>query len=316
MKYYSIDDKIVLVVDAVRFLTPTSMKIDLNILQNKDYRIIITHGIMGELLNMVEENYYGLDKNKLIFLTNNIEIQNIVNKEGCRCFNISEYIFLNDDLYDIVDVKKEYDCIYMGRRAKIEKIFETPYVSNLKKCILHESSEIDSGLVKTEYNKALSGIMTSKTEGSCRAIAEMLMCGLPIINIKMPNLDKYDYYPYRKDMIYGAYNIILPNTLGGRELWLDDYNSTICERNDSDIDKAIQQIIEKKVDSNIIRSNFMSRLFTERLKFLFLIKSILNELSIEFDENIFNSIINLPYSNCSIQTTQWNQIIKYFKNVI
>lgn len=315
MKYYSIDNKIILVIDAVRFFTPTNMLFDLSILKDKDYRIIVTHGIMGELLNMIEKNYYGLDKNKLIFLTNNIEVHNIMNREGCRCFTISEYIFLNDDLYNIVNIEKEYDCIYMGRRAKIGGLFETPYISNLKKCILHESSEISSELVKIEYNKSLSGIMVSKTEGSCRAIAEMLMCGLPIISIKMPNLSKHQYYPYEKLLMYGAYNIILPNTIGGRELWLDDYNSITCERSDNNIDLTIQQIIEKKLSNETIRRDFLNRLFTERLKFLFLIKSILEELDINLEDIELNSFINLPYSNCSLQTTQWNKTIKHFKTL-
>jgi hypothetical protein len=141
------------------------------------------------------------------------------------------------------------------------------------------------------------------------------MCGLPIINIKMPNLNKNQYYPYEKSMMFGAYNIVLPNTLGGRELWLDNYNSIICERNDYSIDDAIQQIIEKKLDSNTIRKDYLNRLFTERLKFLFLIKSVLEELDINLWNIDINNIINVPYSNCSLQSTQWDKTIKYFKTL-
>jgi glycosyltransferase involved in cell wall biosynthesis len=316
IKYHLVDNKIVLVIDAVRFKSFPPLNFDLSILNGRDYRVIITHGIMGEVLGIIEKNYYGLDKNKLIFLTNNIEITQLLGKYGCRCINIGEYVFLNDDWYNMIDIKKEYDSIYMGRRAKLEGLFNTPYKSNLKQCILNEESSINPLNVKIEYNKSLSGIMVSKTEGSCRAVAEMLMCGLPIVSIKMPNIDNSKYYPNNERSIDDPYNILLPNTIGGRELWLDDYNSIVCDRNDLDIDNAIHQIIEKKLDNNIIKNNFMSRLFTERLKFLFLIKSVLDELSIEFDTDILNNIVNLPYGNCSIQSTQWNQIIKYFKSII
>jgi glycosyltransferase involved in cell wall biosynthesis len=315
MKYYLINNKIIFVVDAVRFLTPTSMRIDLSILEGKDYRIIVTHGIIGELLNMVEQNYYGLEKNKIIFLTNNVETQNVMHKFGCRCFNISEYIFLNDDLYNIINVEKEYDCIYMGRRAKIEGLFNIPYKTNIKKFILNESSEIDSKSTIFEYNKAFTGVMTSQAEGSCRAVAEMLMCGLPIVNIKIPSLNKNEYYPNNKQNMYGAYNIILPNTLGGRELWLNDYNSIICERNDTAIDNSIQQLIEKNLSGEKIRDEYLNKLFTERLKFLFLIKSIIEELNLNIWDIDLNTFINLPYSNCSLQSTQWIKTINYFKTI-
>ena len=137
IKNIVIGNKIILVVDAVRFQTSNEIdRINLNMLQGKDYRIVITHGVVGELVDVIVKNYYGLDKNKLIFLCNNIEAQQVLSRSGCRAFNVSEYVFLNDDTYNILKVEKEYDCVYLGRRAKLEGLFKIPYKSNVKHFLL------------------------------------------------------------------------------------------------------------------------------------------------------------------------------------
>tara|TARA_B110000858_G_C17780575_1_gene464561 strand:+ start:1060 stop:2028 length:969 start_codon:yes stop_codon:yes gene_type:complete len=315
MKYYLRDNKIIFTLDAVRFMSQPPLLFDFDLIKGLDYRIIISHGIMGELLNFLEKDFYGLDKSKLIFLTNNLEINNILNKKGCRCFNISEYIFLNDDYYKILDLKKEYDCVYMGRRAKIENLFKIPFKSTIKPYILHEDSGIEESLASQYYNKARCGISPSKTEGSCRSVAEMLMCGLPVVNIKMPSLPSDQYYPNSKTLLYSAYSEILPNTLGGRELWLDNSNSIICELEDKAIDNAIQSIISKELPSNNIRENFLSKLSQERFKFLLLLKTITEELNLNFWDIPINEVINLPYSNCSTNTQEWSKTLNYFKTL-
>jgi len=316
IKNIVIGNKIILVVDAVRFQTSNEIdRINLNMLQGKDYRIVITHGVVGELVDVIVKNYYGLDKNKLIFLCNNIEAQQVLSRSGCRAFNVSEYVFLNDDTYNILKVEKEYDCVYLGRRAKLEGLFKIPYKSNVKHFLLNEESTINESAVTFEYAKSLSGIMPSKAEGSCRVVAEMLMSGLPIVSIKMPNLPKQDYYPHTLFNIYSTYENVLPNTVGGRELWLDDYNSITCERSDEAIDNAIQEIIGRKLDQNIIRRDYLSRLFTERLKFLHLVKSIVEELDLNFWDINLNDFITLPYSNCSLKTQEWKRVLKHFKTL-
>jgi|GEM_PF-4115074 len=316
IKSVIIDGKLIMVLDAVRFQTSDTIdRFDLSILQGRDYRIVVTHGVVGELVDMIVKNYYGLDKNKLIFLCNNIEAQQILSKNGCRAFNISEYVFLNDDTYNIIEAEKQYDCVYLGRRAKLEGLFKTPYKSDVKHFLLNEESTVNESAVTFEYAKSLSGIMTSKAEGSCRVIAEMLMCGLPIVSIKMPNLPKQDYFPHTLFNIYSTYEVVLPNTVGGRELWLDDYNSITCERNDEAIDNAIQEIIGRNLDRNIIRRDYLGRLFTERLKFLYLIKSTAEELDLNFWDISLDDFITLPYSNCSLQTQEWKRVVQHFKTL-
>ena len=102
----------------------------------------------------------------------------------------------------------------------------------------------------------------------------------------------------------GTYNIVLPNTLGGRELWLDKNNSVYCDRNDDSIEEAINITINSNFDKYLIRNNFLAKLTMQRTKVLYLLKSLLNELGmIDID---MNSFINLPYGNSTINSTQWN----------
>lgn len=312
MQYYIEDNKLLLIIDAVKF---TNNEFDLSVLKDKDYRIIFTHGITGELLDMIGKKYHNLNKNKLIFCINNIEAQMVMNKNGARCANISEYVFLNDDLYDIINLEKEYDSIFAGRRSKLTGLSIHTYKSKIKQHIVSEPSEVDASKIKFEYNKALSGIMTTEAEGSCRAVAEMLLCGLPIVSVKIPTLDREKYYPYIGPGMYGAYTIVLPNTLGGRELWLDDYNSIICERNDNSLDYAIQSIIEKKIPGEIIRRDFLNKLFTERIKFLFLLKSVTEELDVNISNVKLHSFINFCCGNYSTTTKEWQKTINYFKTL-
>jgi hypothetical protein len=103
MNYIKVDDKLIIMFDVVRFITSVEHdKFNLNLIKGiDDYRIILTHGVIGELLMVIENDYYGLDKSKLIFLCNNIQTTHYLTTLGLIAHTISEYIFSNDDLYNI-----------------------------------------------------------------------------------------------------------------------------------------------------------------------------------------------------------------------
>jgi hypothetical protein len=163
------------------------------------------------------------------------------------------------------------------------------------------------------FNKSKCGLMTTESEGSCLSVGEMLLCGLPIVSVKIQDkLPKETYYPNNpnKKIIENTYGLILPNTLGGRELWLNENNSVYCDRNDNSIEEAINIIINKNFDKHLIRNDFLSKLSFQRYQFLYLLESILNELKMSNVD--LNNFINLPYGNSSINTTQWNSIKQHF----
>jgi len=292
--------------DVVRFITSqTSDRFTLDLIKDvDDYRIILTHGVIGELINVIENDYYSLDKTKLTFLCNNIETTKLCHKHGLNAYTISEYIFSNDDLYNIIDTPKVYDCIFPGRETKAIGLFNKEYNINLLNCHKHPSFPFSREKMLYYLNMSRCGLMTTETEGSCLSVSEMLLCGIPVVSVKINTSPPYPYYPIDKHHYKGTYNIVLPNTLGGRELWLDKNNSVYCDRNDDSIEEAINIAINSNFDKYLIRNNFLAKLTMQRTKVLYLLKSLLNELDM-IDINM-NSFINLPYGNSTINSTQWN----------
>jgi hypothetical protein len=306
MNYIKVDDKLIIMFDVVRFITSqTSDRFTLDLIKDvDDYRIILTHGVIGELINVIENDYYGLDKTKLIFLCNNIETTKLCHKHGLNAYTISEYIFSDDDLYNIIDTPKAYDCIFPGRETKAIGLFNKEYNINLLNCHKHPLFPFNREKIPYYFNMSRCGLMTTETEGSCLSVGEMLLCGIPVVSVKINTSPPYPYYPIDKHHYKGTYNIVLPNTLGGRELWLDKNNSVYCDRNDDSIEEAINIAINSSFDKYLIRNDFLAKLTMQRTEFLYLLKSILSELDmINVD---INSFINLPYGNSTINSTQWN----------
>jgi hypothetical protein len=320
MKYTKIDNKLIAMFDVVRFITTNKdSKFKLSILDGvDDYRIILTHGVIGELLMVIENDYYGLDKSKLIFLCNNIQTTQYLTTLGLSAHTISEYIFSNDDLYIIKPSNKTYDCIFPGRESKTLGLFEKKYNNNL--LIMNKLPEypMHHNYVVEYFNKSKCGLMTTESEGSCLSVGEMLLCGLPIISVKIPDkLPKETYYPNHpnnKKIIENTYGLIFPNTLGGRELWLNENNSLYCERDDDSIEQTINELNSQNIDPYWIRRDFLSKLSFQRYQFLYLLKNILEDINIDINKIDLNGFINLPYGNSSINTTQWKSIKQHFLN--
>lgn len=318
VKYLRNNNKVITMFDAVRFITTSEHnRFTPDILDGvDDYRIILTHGVIGELLMVLENNYYGLDKSKFIFLCNNIETANYLSTLGLNAHVISEYIFSNDDLYQIKDLPKTYDCIFPGRESKTGGLFLKNYKHDLLRLYKLPDYPFNYATVVDYYNKAKCGLMTTESEGSCLSVGEMLLCGIPVISVEIQdNLPKEVYYPdhsNKKKLIENTYGLILPNTLGGRELWLNEGNSIYCERNDDSIDEAIEKILSGKFDVSWIRNDFLSKLSFHRYQFLFLLKSVLETVDMDIRKVNFNEFINLPYGNSSINTSQWNSIKTHY----
>jgi glycosyltransferase involved in cell wall biosynthesis len=294
--------------DVVRFITSqSSNRFTLDLIKDiDDYRIILTHGVIGELINVIENDYYGLDKTKLIFLCNNIETTKLCHKHGLNAYTISEYIFSNDDLYNIIDTPKVYDCIFPGRETKAIGLFNKEYNINLLNCHKHPLFPFSRDKMPYYFNMSKCGLMTTEAEGSCLSVGEMLLCGIPVVSVKINLNPIHPYYPINKHFYKNTYEIVLPNTLGGRELWLDKNNSVYCDRNDDSIEEAINITINSSFNKYLIRNDFLAKLTMQRTEFLYLLKSLLDELNmINVDMNIF---INLPYGNSTINSTQWNTL--------
>ena len=304
------DNKLISMFDAVRFITSNKEDLfDAKIVEGlDDYRIIITHGVMGELINIVENDYYGLDKNKFVFLCNNIEIVKMLHSLKLSAYLISEYIFSNEDVYRIYeDIEQYWDCIFPGRESKTHGIFNRKYSVNIYKMYQHSTYPVPAENMPLFFNQSKCGLMTTLSEGSCLSVGEMLLCGIPVISVNAANnLPNESYYPFNKQAYKNTYDVVLPHTLGGRELFLTDSNSIYCDRDDDSIEAAIVKANNKRWNRVSIRRDFISKLYFERLQLVYLLKSLLKDL--QFENVDPQEFINLPYGNSSITTHQWQEI--------
>jgi len=310
LKYIIKNNKLITVFDVVNFITSVEQdRFNLSMLDGvDDYRLILTHGVIGEVITLIENDYYGVDKSKLVFICNNVELTKLLHSHNLSAHTISEYIYSDDDMYRIYeDVEKYWDCIFPGRESKTFGIFNKEYNVNLYKMYKDPSFPIARNLVPQLYNEARSGLMTTESEGSCLSVGEMLLCGLPVVSVDIAtNQPKDSYYPINKHLYKNTYDIVLPHTLGGRELWLNEINSVYCNREDDSIEAAINKVISTYFDKQLIRNDFLSKLSFQRHQFVYLLRSILDDLGM-VDANP-NEFINLPYGNSNINTTQWNKI--------
>lgn len=308
IKYLIQDNKFISCFDVVTFLTPDiRYRVDIEFIKSfNDYRIIVTHGVVGELLQFMDNDAFGLDISKICILYNNIEVMNHGQQRGYRGFLLSEYIFLDDSRYYYdPDIDKTSLCVFPGRAVKLTGL-------DLTGCDIEHHQETPSNEMTNLYNKFKCGLMVSEMEGSCRAVGEMLMCGLPVISVGINNDHGRVYYPENKDLAYLTYSIVLPNTLGGRELWLNPSNSLISNRDPISIKEALTRI--DGFDYAQIRYDFIKQLFNERLRFMYILKAVLDELGFKIWDILIDDIINLPYSLTTFTNTMWGDVKSAFLN--
>jgi glycosyltransferase involved in cell wall biosynthesis len=317
-KFVVKNNKFISVFDAVRFVTSNTnerMHAD-DLKKYDDYHLILSHGVSGDLIGLIEYNFYGVDKNKITVLCNNIEAMFVCQKAGIRSILINEYIFTNDDVNKILNTEIEYDCIFPGRPGKDVGLFKKEYTkANLLIMNRLHKFPIDREEMPIFYNKSKCGLMTTHMEGSCCSVAEMLACGIPVVTVKIVDKTTIDTHygrsKYDKLFIYQNYQIQFPNTLGGRELWLNETNSIYCERNDDAIEEAILELNSMNLDRKKIRNDFVAYLRSQREQFMFVIKNVCDYININFDFDI-KEIVNLPYGNSSINTVEWKNIKSNF----
>ena len=176
MKFHIENNKGIIMFDSVRFITSNlSNKFSIKMIKGlDDYRVVLTHGVVGELMLLLENDYFGLDKNKIIVLTNNIQANKILLEDGIKCFPISEYIFTDDDTYTVLQEKKLYDCIFPGRDSKVIDLFQIKYKSNVNLLYKTKNYPYPREAMPKLFNQAKTGVMTTEAEGSCLSVGEML----------------------------------------------------------------------------------------------------------------------------------------------
>jgi Iap family predicted aminopeptidase len=159
--------------------------------------------------------------------------------------------FLDEKKYTIYNsIKKNYDLVIdsafheyknVNIAKKIQNTIHIGYF-NYKKINTHdkvvpnfgmlanfksgEYKRLDKHSINIYYNQSLMGGMFSECEGACFASSQYLLSGLPVISIK---------------------------SVGGRDIWYNEYNSIICENNEDSVYEAVELAKSKIVSGEFNR---------------------------------------------------------------
>lgn len=118
-----------------------------------------------------------------------------------------------------------------------------------------------NGATVNEYiNKSIAGGIFSRTEGACRASSEYLLAGIPVISTK---------------------------SIGGRDIWYDDYNSLICEDNPQSVYDCMCALKSRVIDPEIIRNRHLA--IADQHKST-LVNFIVDELGIVEDKKVLKDM--------------------------
>ena len=185
--------------------------------------------------------------------------------------------FINTNIYDIKsEFKKEYNMIINSRAKEWKNIYLAKEVDNTALIVnrwnieSHWGNNSDDYLnlkysylndcklnqiqVSEKMNQSFTGGIFSFKEGACYSSSEYLLCGIPVVSTK---------------------------SLGGRDVYYNEYNSIIVEPNEMEVKYACEKLIREKKDPKEIRNSHLE--ITKEHE-----NNLINEFQKIFDENDIN----------------------------
>lgn len=196
--------------------------------------------------------------------------------------------WLDENKLKIESHDKIYDALYIARPSPFKRHM---LASNIKNLALaaggpnHNNSGAELPNCKNDatkhynreeivklMNQSRCGLCLSEEEGGCFSSSEYLLCGIPVVSTP---------------------------SKGGRDVWYNINNSIIAEPNKEDVGKAVQQIIEKKLDPELIREEHIKKMGVFRGKFISILSCVFKTFGISdidaaqfFHENFFEKMRN------------------------
>jgi len=216
------------------------------------------------------------------FLSNEENTHKARIENGFTSIHCNINTFINHNIFDIKPIKKKYNMVINSRIKDWKGFHLASEMENLALIASRWGIENQLGSNSDDYlklnytylnhkklspdevcniyNESNVGGKFSRAEGACRASSEYLLCGLPVISA---------------------------NSIGGRDVWYDDYNSITvdCRPENKDaqiqIKYAYEKIMKEKKDPHIIRENHLTKMKIFENNLIDHIQSI-------FDENNVN----------------------------
>jgi glycosyltransferase involved in cell wall biosynthesis len=242
-------------------------------------------------------------KTNLIFCAPTKETYELMIKKGYNAKLINGNAFLDYNLLLIGNKERIYDAVINSRPFWWKRVYLTNKVRNLAYIkgndwaknettwdgwkdmnfsLIAENIRFDK--VIEIYQQSKMGIILSGNtgenqqglcEGSNYSTSEYLLCGLPVIST--------------------------PNG-GGRNIWLNDYNSIVCEPNEDSVSNSVEIMFKKiennEIDREKIRNDQINKMdemrqnFNNKIQEIFNIHNIYIDAKEYFKKKYYHKMVN------------------------
>lgn len=155
---------------------------------------------------------------------------------------IARYDWHNDD-----QIKRHFLASDVPRLALLDpgygssSTYYRDFYVNKPNCTFANSARLGRGEVTRILRQSHCGLILSSLEGVCRASSEYLLCGLPVVSTA---------------------------SVGGRDVWYDDYNSIIVDDDAAAVADAVMHFVNNPRDPWRIRSDYLRRAARFRQRFV------------------------------------------------
>lgn len=211
----------------------------------------------------------NLDKTQFFFMYNSpLELQNFSEK-GFQGDVINQNAWLDEKaVIQLIENNKMYDAIYVDFENKYKRAKLVAQVSRLALLNRSHPGKAISEIPPHEYlnnqqllpeevykkmNQSHCGLILSAEEGSCLTSSEYLLCGIPVVSTP---------------------------SLGGRDVWYDEYNSIICKPTPDAVALAVEEFVRNPRDPQRIRQKHIEQAKEYRAKFIKVITNVFNRFGV------------------------------------
>lgn len=221
-------------------------------------------------------NMLGLNKKNFFIMYNSEKEKANFAERGFVGDLINQNAWLKENQFKNLNLQKLYNAIYVGRRSAFKRHFLASKVNNLA-LIAGDNhgnniteipshsylnpKKLNPNEVMAKINESRCGLILSEVEGACFASSEYLLCGIPVVSTV---------------------------SLGGRDVWYDDYNSIIVEPNPDAVANAVNEFVknprdpEKIIKDHIAKAEVFRRRFVAQFKRMVETRGATN-----FDANLY-----------------------------
>jgi glycosyltransferase involved in cell wall biosynthesis len=247
-------------------------------------------------------DYLNLEKDNFFFLFNSEEERKNLTNKGFVGDIINQNCWIDEKKYNInPSISKKYDALLIARKTAFKRHYLACKVRNLALISsgYNDANNVQYDMPKFKYesdhklnyieicekiNESYCGLALSAEEGACYSSSECLLCGTPMVSTK---------------------------SLGGRDLWYDEYNSIVCDSDTAeDVAEAVLFFKNNQRDPQKIRNKHIEQANKQRQKFIDQLDFVFKKYNVDIDAKYYFKM-NYIDKMIKIQKPNFSTVFNY-----